>query len=221
MTADGCAWSLLFTDTPQVYRSAGWRTFAAPGWSGPLADPPCAEPPVTDPFAVRAATSADLPALRALRDGFDAARPLTSVRSEDDWRYRIPVWYAAPTEILLAHPPGSAGHPVGFAVLRHCDSHRLELAEIALATGRHSDEVRAAEALLTAAAVRARAAGATTATVWLPPEPAVLAALPRFLAESAPSATRYGMARPILCPPAEVTATVTASGAVHWYGDSF
>ncbi|MBD0738246.1 GNAT family N-acetyltransferase [Streptomyces sp. CBMA29] len=213
MTADACAWSLLFTGTPQVYESAGWRTFAAPGWSGPLAAPPSTGLPPS----VRPATRADLPALRALRDGFDAVRPLSTVRGADDWLHRIPVWYAAPTEILVAHEPGPAGRPVGFAVLRRPAPDRAELAEIALA----ADHAAAADSLLATAAVRARAAGATTATVRLPPEAAVLAALPRFLAEPVPVVSHYGMARPILSPAADVTATVTAPGAVHWYGDSF
>jgi hypothetical protein len=141
------------------------------------------------------------------------------VRGTDDWLHRIPVRYAAPAETLIAHAAGPSGDPLGFVVLRRPHPGGAELAEIALALGRDGDE--AAAALLSAAAVRARAAGATAGTVHLPGEPAVLAALPRFLARPSPATTFYGMARPLLSPSAEVTATVTAPGAVHWYGDSF
>jgi len=217
MTAGGCAWSLLFTATPRVYESAGWRTFAAPGWSGPLAE----RAPHPGAAAVRPSTRADLPALRALRDGFDATRPLTTVRSADDWEHRVPVRYAPPACVLVAEDGGRAGHsgsPLGFAVLRHPAPGEAEIAEMALAPGR---EAAGAAALLSAAAIRARAAGATTAAVRLPAEPAVVGALPYLLAETRPATTHYGMARPVLTPAAEVLATVTAPGAVHWYGDSF
>ncbi|MFI1094157.1 GNAT family N-acetyltransferase [Streptomyces sp. NPDC020917] len=214
MTADGCAWSLLFTGTPQVYEAAGWRTFAAPGWSGPLAE----RAPHPGAAAVRLSTRADLPALRALRDGFDATRPLTTVRSADDWEHRVPVWYAPPAAILIAEDTERAPSPLGFAVLRHPAPGEAEIAEMALAPGR---EAAGAAALLSAAAIRARAAGATTAAVRLPAEPAILDALPYLLAETVPATTHYGMARPVIAPTAEVLATVTAPGAVHWYGDSF
>ncbi|MEW2521464.1 GNAT family N-acetyltransferase [Actinacidiphila alni] len=234
MTADECAWSLLFTATPRVYESAGWRSFGAPGWSGPLAD----RAPHAGAAAVRPATRADLPALRALRDGFDAVRPLTTVRGADDWEHRVPVWYAAPARILVAEDRAASGHagtaapasaqaprgaapsgtPAGFAVLRHPAPRQAELAEIALAPGREAD---AAGALLSAAALHARAAGATTATVRLPADPAIVAALPRFLADPAPAPTHYGMARPLLAPAHDVLATVTAPTAFHWYADSF
>lgn len=216
MTADECAWSLLFTGTPDVYRGAGWQPFTAPVLSGPLAAPGRADPGV----AVRRATSADIPALRALRDAYDTARPLTTVRSPADWRRRIPVWYGPPAAILLAEETarGEEAAPLGFVAVRPTGPHEAAVAEIALARGR---EPEAAAALLRAAAGHARAAGATAATAHLPADPAVTAALPRLLARATAGTTAYGMARPLLAPAAEVTATVTAPGAVHWYGDSF
>jgi predicted N-acetyltransferase YhbS len=212
MTADGCAWSLLFTGTPDVYRGAGWQPFTAPVLTGPLAAPAACPPGVT----VRRAGQADVPVLRALRDAYDAARPLTTVRGPEDWRRRIPVWYGPPAAILLAE---EAGHgPLGFVVVRPTGPAEAAVAEIALARGREGE---AAGALLGAAAGRARAGGASAAAVHLPADPAVTAALPRLLAETTAGTTAYGMARPLLAPAAEVTATVTAPGAVHWYGDSF
>jgi predicted N-acetyltransferase YhbS len=218
MTADGCAWSLLFTGTPRVYESSGWRSFTAPGWSGPLALAPQAGPAPAS-FTVRTAVAADLPVLRALRDDFDATRPLTTVRSLRDWQRRVPVWYAPPAETLIVETAGSAARPLGSAVLRHPSPDEAEIVEIALADGSGSDVAGAL--LLAAAAARARDRGTAAAAARLPPIPAVLDALPSLLAEVIPAATRFGMSRPIIAPPAEVTATVTAPGAVHWYGDSF
>ncbi|MFI0719321.1 GNAT family N-acetyltransferase [Streptomyces sp. NPDC021224] len=216
MTADACAWSLLFTGTPDVYRGAGWQTFTAPVLSGPLAAPGAAAPEVT----VRRATQADVPLLRALRDAYDAGRPLTTVRSPEDWRRRIPVWYGPPAAILLAEEAGSGGDrtPLGFVVVRPAGPAEAAVAEIAPAPGRGPE---ATAALLRAAAGHARATGATTASVHLPADPDVPAALPGLLADVTAGTTAYGMARPLLASPAEVTATVTAPGAVHWYGDSF
>lgn len=228
MTADGCAWSLLFTATPGVYEGAGWRSFRATGWSGPPAGPAA---PRGGSASVRPATGADLGALKALRDAYDEARPLTTVRSLDDWRRRIPHWYGPPGRILIAEQAERAEHlsagpgaragrarPLGFVVVRHPGPGHAEVAEIALARG-HEDA--AAEALLAAAAEHARAAGAASAGVRLPAEPAVLRALPRLLAQATPETTAYGMARPLLSPAAEVAATVGAPRAAHWYGDSF
>ncbi|MFI0901453.1 GNAT family N-acetyltransferase [Streptomyces sp. NPDC020983] len=216
MTADACAWSLLFTGTPDVYRGAGWHSFTAPVLTGPLAAPRPGDAGV----AVRRATPADVPALRALRDAFDATRPLTTVRSAADWRRRIPVWYGPPAAILLAQETtgGGEGAVLGFVAVRPDGPAGAAVAEIALARGR---EPEAAAALLRAAAGHARAGGARAASVHLPAEPAVVAALPWLLADATAGTTAYGMARPLLASPAEVAATVTAPGAVHWYGDSF
>ncbi|MGW6457109.1 GNAT family N-acetyltransferase [Streptomyces sp. NPDC055078] len=209
MTDDGCAWSLLFTGTPRVYEGAGWRTFTASGWTGPLA--PEAGSPAPDP-RVRPARPSDLP---ALRDGYDAHRPLTTVRTPEDWQHRVPVWYdPAVTETLVAQAPD--GRPTGFLVLRHRDDTAL-IAEIALS----ADAPSVARALLSAAAGRARAAGHSTADVRLPPDDAVVTALPALLADARPVEHRTGMYRTLHADPAAVRATVTAPGAVHWHGDSF
>ncbi|WP_435174882.1 GNAT family N-acetyltransferase [Actinacidiphila sp. bgisy145] len=208
MTADGCAWSLLFTGTPRVYEGAGWRSFAAPGWSGPLTT----AAPHPAAAGVRPAAPADLPTLRALRSSFDATRPLTTVRTPADWAHRVPVWYAPPTQTLLT----DAG--TGFVVLRRPAADSVEVAEIALAPGH---EAVAAPALLSAAAIHAREAHLTTATVHLPADPAIRAALPHLLAAPRFSPTHYGMSRPLLASPSSVHATTTSPTAFHWPADSF
>ncbi|MFI6295567.1 GNAT family N-acetyltransferase [Nonomuraea sp. NPDC050790] len=82
MTADGCAWSLLFTGTPAVY--SGWRAFELPLVSGPLAVPRgrCAP--------LRAAVPEEL---APLHEAHNRRRPLTTVRDAAHWRVRVPLWY--------------------------------------------------------------------------------------------------------------------------------
>ncbi|WP_433890414.1 GNAT family N-acetyltransferase [Streptomyces sp. CA-111067] len=219
MTADGCAWSLLFTSTPAVYENAGWRTFAAPGWSGPPADPAPDRLAPAGPVTVRPAIPADLPALQELRATFDASRPLTTVRTAEDWQHRVPVWYAPPTETLLAETdPEAAPRPAGFLVVRHPRPGHVEIAEIALAPGHGAD---VAGALFAFAGARARDVGAWGVGVRLPAVRAVREALPLLLAEVTAAPTRFGMARALGATVDEVVATVSAPGAVHWYGDSF
>ncbi|MEU6607307.1 GNAT family N-acetyltransferase [Streptomyces shenzhenensis] len=215
MTAAGCAWSLLFTGTPGVYRSAGWETFPAPSWHGPLP----AAVPAAEHAGVRAAAPGDLPRLMALRDRFDRDRPLTTVRTEEDWRGRLPHWYDGSCVTLVTERTGGGGaaEPGGFVVARLLPE-RAEIVEIALAGPAPS---ATAHALLAAAAARARAAGRTGIVVRLPDVPAVRGAVRRLLPSAEAVTEHTGMARPLLAPRAAVRATVTAPGAMHWFGDSF
>lgn len=215
MAADGCAWSLLFTGTPEVYRSAGWETFPAPSWHGVL---PAAVAVPGHP-GIRTAGPDDLPRLMALRERFDRERPLTTLRTAEDWRCRIPRWYDDSCLTLVTESTGGGGtaEPGGFVVAR-LPAHRTEIVEIAL-TG--PAPAGTAHALLAAVADRARAAGRTEAVVRLPDIPEVRGAVRRLL-PAAEAVTEYtGMARPLLAPREAVRATVTAPGAVHWFGDSF
>ncbi|MFJ6215883.1 GNAT family N-acetyltransferase [Streptomyces sp. NPDC092296] len=228
MAEDGCGWSLLFTGTPRVYETSGWSVFPLPAWTGPLAVPAQAVPAQAGPtqadsppaaLGVRPARPGDLPALRALRAAYDRDRPLTTVRSEEDWRYRIPAWYAAPAETLVA--TGPAEEPAGFAVSRPgADAQEVEVVEIALAADA-PDRTATLRALLGAVAARSAARGRTRAVARLPHTPEVVAALPALLADPHPLTVRTGMARPIHTTPAALRATLTAPGAAHWYGDSF
>ncbi|MEU5977042.1 GNAT family N-acetyltransferase [Streptomyces sp. NPDC047315] len=214
MTADGCAWSLLFTDTPGVYEGEGWRTFSRPTWHGPPAGETSAPRPGHE-ARVRTALAADRTALAALHDAYDAHRPLTTVRTADDWAHRVPTWYApATTDTLLAED--AAGRPVGYVVLRRHRDGTTDVDEIALGAAAPAEPL--ARALFAAAAERA---GPGTVRVHLPADGAVLAALPVLLAEAWVTDDRTGMARPLHATAAAVRATVTAPGAAHWYGDSF
>ncbi|WP_299542385.1 GNAT family N-acetyltransferase [uncultured Streptomyces sp.] len=208
MTAERCAWSLLFTDTPGVYRGSGWREFPRLSFEGPIAVAGTAP----GPCPVRPATPADAEAVRALHTAYNADRPLTTVRSAADWALRVPVWYGAPGTALIAEDPAT-GEAVGWLVAEY-GGERAEVREFA---GREA----CLPALFAAVAAGARAAGLRRAGVHLPDGAGLRTALPALLAEAAPVEDRTGMARPMLAPAAAVRAVLTAPGAVHWYGDSF
>jgi predicted N-acetyltransferase YhbS len=83
MDEAGYAWSLLFTGTPAVYASLGWRPFRLPVRDGPLA--PSAGPPRR--YRIRPGRLADCrPDLARIYDQYNAQRPLTAVRTDRHWR---------------------------------------------------------------------------------------------------------------------------------------
>ncbi|WP_327712099.1 GNAT family N-acetyltransferase [Streptomyces sp. NBC_00464] len=205
MTAEQCAWSLLFTGTPGVYRSSGWQEFAVTYTEGTLA-PSSGR----DAFPVREATAQDAVEVAALHHAYNANRPLSSLRAPEDWAVRVPAWYGAAERSLVAVDPAS-GALTGWIVAQHAGD-RVEVREFAGAAG-------SLETLLAAAGSRGRAAGLTR--VRLPDAPGVAAALPALLADARQVTEHVGMARPLHATAESVRATVTAPGAVHWYGDCF
>lgn len=212
MTAELCAWSLLFTGTPGVYRGSGWQEFPSPVTEGTITR---GGPRPHGRFRIRTATPADGPALAALRAAYDEHRPLSSVRTDEEWAVRIPAWYGPLDRTLVAEDPDS--HRIVSMLVTHHGEQVLEVRECAV-------DPRAPQALgdlLAAAAARSRDTGPTRARVRLPDTAEVRAALPRLLTDAVAGEEHVGMARPLLADPAAVRATVTAPGAVHWYGDSF
>ncbi|MEU1471844.1 GNAT family N-acetyltransferase [Streptomyces sp. NPDC005761] len=207
MTAEQCAWSLLFTGTPAVYRGSGWEEFASTYTEGTLA--PSAVP-ATSP--VRVATPQDDAEVVALHDAYNRTRPLSSLRAPEDWTVRLPAWYGPAERPLVAVDPAS-GALTGWIVAQHVED-RVEVREFAGAA-------ESLGALFAAVGSRGRAAGLTRARVRIPGGPGVTAALPALLADARQVTERVGMARPLHATDAAVRATVTAPGAVHWYGDCF
>ena len=208
MTAEGCAWSLLFTDTPGVYRGSGWQEFDSRRTEGPLAAPAA----VTGAFRIRGATAGDAAEVAALHHADNAARPLSSLRSPEDWAVRVPAWYGPPERSLVAEDPVT-GQVVGWVVAQH-EKDRVEVRECAGASACLGD-------LFAGVAARGRAAGLDRAVARLPDTPGIRAALPALLADARTVTEHTGMARPLHATEEEVRATVTAPGAVHWYGDCF
>ncbi|MFB7533222.1 GNAT family N-acetyltransferase [Streptomyces sp. NPDC056178] len=207
MTAEQCAWSLLFTGTPGVYRGSGWQEFGSTYIEGVLV-PPAA----SGAFRVRGATARDAVEVTALHHAYNANRPLSSLRGPEDWAVRVPAWYGAPDRSLVAVEPAT-GTLVGWIVAQH-EGECVEVREFAGAPECLGE-------LLAAVGARGRAAGLTRARVRLPDGPEVRAALPALLADPRTVAEHVGMARPLHAAAEAVRATVTAPGAVHWYGDCF
>jgi predicted N-acetyltransferase YhbS len=212
MISESCAWSLLFTATPGVYERSGWTGFRTSWTEGPLTTVGPPEPR----FRIRAATPTDAPRLAELHAGFNAARPLTAVRTANDWIHRVPAWYGPGAEWLIAEDNG--GTAVGYTVTQYIGE-AVEVRECAVTEAAPA----ALGELLAAVARRARTAGAAVGRAHLPEDPAVRAALPRLLAQDqARERTQtVGMARPLLAPPEAIRATLQATGATHWHGDSF
>lgn len=204
MVAEECAWSLLFTGTPGVYRGSGWQEFRSTYTEGAVT----ATAP-TGAYRVREATAADRAAVTGLHAAAHATRPLTSLRAPEDWAVRVPAWYGPPERSLVAEDPAT-GAVVGWLVAQYTQE-CAEVREFAGAAGCLDD-------LLAAVAGRARAAGIGRARVRLPGTADAWSAL---LVEPRSVDEYVGMARPLLATAAEVRDTVTAPGAVHWYGDCF
>ncbi|MGN5636735.1 GNAT family N-acetyltransferase [Streptomyces sp. AC154] len=207
MTAEQCAWSLLFTGTPGVYRGSGWQEFASGYTEGTLA--PSSAP---EPYPVRAATARDAVEVAALHHAYNARRPLSSLRAPEDWAVRVPAWYGALEQSLVARDPVS-GALTGWIVAQHAGDY-VEVREFA-------GTEACLGALFAAVGSRAAAAGLTRVRVRIPDSPGMRAALPTLLADARQVSEHVGMARPLHAAAGSVRATVTAPDAVHWYGDCF
>lgn len=202
MTAAGCAWSLLFTGTPGVYTRAGWTSFDRAHVSGSFAPARPARPG----WSVTAADLDDWPVLARLHERHNAHRPLTTVRTADDWAGRVPVWYRRTCQVLLLSDHGT---PAAYAVT---DWHRGEVVEFALA------DATAAAPLAEALARQAGERNVRAGRLLAPPDPAVCDAL---FDTWSPVRDHTGMARPLHLPHERVRAIVEAPAAVHWPADYF
>ncbi|MFJ7255978.1 GNAT family N-acetyltransferase [Streptomyces sp. NPDC098085] len=207
MRAEQCAWSLLFTGTPGVYRGSGWQEFGSTYTEGTLATR--AAPGA---FRVRAATAQDGAEVVALHHAYNANRALSSLRAPEDWAVRVPAWYGPVARSLVAEDPAS-GALVGWIVAQHAGEY-VEVREFAGAPECLGE-------LFAAVGEQGREAGLSRARVRIPDGPGVRAALPALLADPRSVEEHVGMARPLHATAETVRATVTAPGAVHWYGDCF
>lgn len=247
MDAAGTDVSLLFTGTPDVYRSSGYSTFDVPVLTGD------ARPATVD-------ASDDLPAVRVdrlpgdawsrwepalpwealarLHDAADTApgsaqdstaagalrrRPLATVRSAEHWRRRVPLWYRS-CELLTAR--ASDGDVVGYVVLEparpEARARLLRVRELA-ADPAPARGARAAAALAAATLTRARRHGAATLEVRLPQDGLGRAFTDAVLVDATASVDTTGMLRPVRAGRAEVDAlrasTVGPAAGFHWPAD--
>ena len=201
MTAHGCAWSLLFTGTPAVY--TGWTVFDRVHVRGAFAGgaPPRPGWSVTEVGLDVWPVLAELHARER--------RPLTTVRTPEDWAARVPVWYGQGHQVLLVRHRGG---PAAYAVT---DWRTGDVVEFAVAAPDAAQPLF--EAVARQAALREVAAGRLLA----PPDPVVAGALPGLFATWSTGAERTGMARPLHSGPERVRAVVEAPSAVHWTADYF
>ncbi|MEV4372887.1 GNAT family N-acetyltransferase [Nonomuraea sp. NPDC049637] len=181
MAADGCAWSLLFTGTPGVYKE--WTGFELRTVSGPLRR--------TGPAGrgLRRIPAGEAAVLREVYERHNARRPLTAVRDEAHWRDRLPIWYGDPVELLA----GDAG----YAAVRW-DGGVLDVLEVA------GDLAGVLSALAAEASARGVRAGRARLT-WDEP------ALPHLFASVVRERDRTGMARAILGDPGPVVGAENAA----------
>lgn len=198
MTAHGCAWSLLFTGTPRVY--TGWTVFDRVHVRGSFAG---AVPPRPG-WSVTSVGLDEWPVLAELHAR--EHRPLTTVRSSEDWVARVPVWYGRGHEILLVR---ERGVPVAYAVVDWSAGDVVEFAAVS------SD---AALGLFEAVARKAAERRVAEGRLLAPPDPEVL---PALFGTWSTAVERTGMARPLHSGPDQVRAVVEAPAAVHWTADYF
>lgn len=238
MDAAGTDVSLLFTGTPDVYRSSGYATFDVPVLTG-------------DARAATAGTSDDLPAVRVdrlpgdswprwgpalpwevlarLHDAADTApggtrrRPLATVRSAEHWRRRVPLWYRS-CELLTAR--ASDGDVVGYVVLEPPlpdDRARLLRVRELAADPASARGARAVSALAEATLARAGHHRAATLEVRLPQDGLGREFTDAVLVDATASADSTGMLRAVRGGRAEVDAlrasTVGPAAGFHWPAD--
>lgn len=167
MTAEDCAWSLLFTGTPEVYRD--WTPFDRVHVRGTFAEP--------RPGEATEADLADWPVFAAIHARHNENRPLTTVRSPHDWTERVPLWYGRGHQILTVADRA-------YAVV---DWRTGDIVEIALA------DDNAAVPLFQAVAREARKRNVSAGRLLAPPDPAVDALFGTW----STGHEQTGMARPL------------------------
>jgi GNAT superfamily N-acetyltransferase len=220
MRADGCAWSLLFTDINPYYERYGWRTYATRYRQGLLAadQPALSGASTTRAYDPRQAPGGWAP-LAVVYAEYNARRPLTTVRDLPYWARYAPEKFCAPNaRVWVAVPAGEAGIVAGY-VLAHFQEQTFTVLEIGVRAG----AVEAIPALLAAVVEEARGRGIGMGRVYIPKEPAIDAALAGIYQEIHEDYHHVLMGLP-LAPgwdDARIAAIFAAPGAISWPADDF
>lgn len=202
-TAGDADWALLFTGTPEVYRSSGFETFAMDRvLAGPWGDPGrgADAASVTDavPGAVRRHDLDGSGALRVVCSAYERSRDgltLAPVRSARDWamaevRLRGARLYTHPDadgSYIVAAVRGGTGVVIEAALPDSDDADGVH------GTGTDADGIR--RALLAAVAADWTAAGVTACDIAVPARTADERAVAAFAPEAGRIADRTGMTR--------------------------
>lgn len=217
MRADGCRWSLLFTDVNGFYERLGWRTYTTryrEGWLAP--------PAPTDRYSVRAVAPEELDHLWADLEGiyneFNAVRPLTTLRDRRYWREVLGPRLRQPSAQIYLAEPAAGGAPCGYIVTHHHPD-SLVVSEL----GALNDHAAAAPALLAAARAAAHERGAKVGRVYLPHEPLIDTAVAGHFSTMSEGRYEMLMGRPLAadCDDTEIAAIFGAPGAIAWPADDF
>lgn len=218
MRADGCRWSLLFTDVNGFYERLGWRTYATRYREGRLAPPA----PADSRYSVRALAPGELDGaladLEAIYGAFNAARPLTTLRDRHYWQQVIGPRLRQPSVQIYTAAPAADGLPCGYAVV-HFHPSSLVVTELGALPGHEP----AIPALLAAARVAARARGVEVGRVYLPHEPPIDAAVAGHFSGVSEGRFQVLMGRPLAagCDDAEIATIFGAPSAIAWPADDF
>lgn len=180
-TLDFC---LLGTDIFSYYARFGFERWEFAGREG---TPVGAVRSSEDGLQVRAATPADLDAMRSLYEHYNHQRPFTLVRPEAYWEEWMHLDFG---QVLLA--TDDQGTPLGYA-LHRVEDEVLLIEELAA----QGEEHRVLEALLVEATRRARTHGVTRLRLLAPLDDTLQEVTNTLLVDASPFPIDWWMVRPL------------------------
>lgn len=195
MEADAMDFSLLFTGIHDYYARLGYATIGREGVSGAIRSD---FKPRETFYSVRPAVEDDLPAIRALYNGYNRQRPIAVQRYEAYWRD----WIGAPKSLLSSTFVATDGNGEVVGYLRSgtfnsakpYNPEEVEVRVIELGT-QEQEEARITAALLDAVAAFFQAKGSRRLRLDIADTPAVQNALGSILETTERRTSNSGMVR--------------------------
>lgn len=219
MEAEGCRWSLLFTEVNGFYEKLGWRTFATGYRQGMLAQNRLRGPSgfFVRPFAP--AQEADGWArLAQIHAIYNERRPLTTVRDLDYWRSYASLRLLAPQVTIFAASRSDRPQDLLGYIVAHIHTETIGISEI----GVLPDLPDGVNLLLGAMQREAQERGIGLSRVFLPREAGIDSALERYFQGVHAGSYEMLMGRPLAgYSMAQIEATFAAAGAIPWPADDF
>jgi GNAT superfamily N-acetyltransferase len=219
MEAEGCRWSLLFTEVNGFYEKLGWRTFATGYRQGMLQQERARVPSGVSvrPFALAQEVDgwARLAQIHAL---YNERRPLTTVRDLDYWRSYASLRLIDPNvtifvAVKIEHPQDLLGY-----VIARIHTETIGIIEV----GVRPELPDGIDLLLGAVRREAQDRGIGLSRVFLPREAVTDAAVEGYFQGVHHGTYEMLMGRPLTgYSMAEIEATFGAEGAIPWPADDF